>query len=571
MRPSTRLLIAGLAGFLVALPFATVPNVVEYALFDLRIALVSQVHAGDDASRETAVVVMDVASGQALGVAQGPEWRQFHPALIRTLTEAGARVIAFDAEFAAASQWDAELSAACLEAGNVVAGEINAGGTHPALAPGFAAIGELTFGAAGGRPRWIDLPSQPGARLPLCAAVVDLFSSPDIIRRGAGRMYVNFDFPIAAIPTFSYVDVLHAAEGRIADKDGTPLSVFQDRIVLIGKDMPWEGDRFVFPHTLGRAYPGVYGQVYATQTLLRSAPVRKTPVWVDLAVAAFSCALMASLLLLRHRLWRVLAVAAVPVGLLCASTVLLAQSHLWLGYAAVVAGLVGALTTHWVLRRLWLASHLRKAIGFRPELIERFRAESRRSGGTVQKPAAILCSDIRGYTRFVADNPPETAARVLAAYFGVMEKLVTARGGYINKYVGDEIIAVFGFPLAREDGERRAVEVALTMLAELEILKERWKREGSSGLSAIGIGIDSGTLTFAEVGGAAKTQFDIIGNPINGAARLQAFTKEIGKPLVVSAECHAALAGSDLADRFEALGPVAVRGQGDRALFAVRL
>jgi class 3 adenylate cyclase/CHASE2 domain-containing sensor protein len=570
MRPSTRVLLAGLAGLLVALPFATIPTAVEYPLFDLRMALVSQAHAADDASRETAIVLMDVASEQALGVAQGPEWRRFHPALIRTLVQAGARVIAFDAEFAAASPWDAELGAACREAGNVVAGEISPEGTLAALAPSFAAIGDLTFGAAGGSPRWIDLPSRPRARLPLSATVVDLYTSPDVVSRDAGRMYVNYDFPISAIPAFSYVDVLEAADGRLADGNGTPLSVFQDRIVLIGKDMPWEGDRFAYPHTPGRAYPGVYGQLYATQTLLRKSAVRKMPGWADLAVVAVTCAMTSFLLLIRNRLWRILAVSALPVALFALSTALLAQPHVWFGYAGVIASFAGVVATHWVLRRLWLSTHLRKAMGFRPELIERFRAESRRSGGMVQKHAAILCSDIRGYTRFVADHPPQTVARVLVAYVGAMEKAVTSRGGDVNKDVGDEIIAVFGFPLAPEEAERRAVEVALAMLAALERLKAVWKAEGSPGIGAIGIGIDAGTLTFAEVGGAAKTQFDIIGNPINGAARLQAFTKEIGKPLVISAECHAALTGPGLADHFEPVGQVSIRGQGERALFAVR-
>jgi len=88
----------------------------------------------------------------------------------------------------------------------------------------------------------------------------------------------------------------------------------------------------------------------------------------------------------------------------------------------------------------------------------------------------------------------------------------------VNKYVGDEVVAVFGFPLSGDRCEERAVAAARAMLQTMESLHRSWTERGMPSIRRIGIGLDRGSATFAEVGGRTKSQFDIIGNCINGAS-----------------------------------------------------
>ena len=99
--------------------------------------------------------------------------------------------------------------------------------------------------------------------------------------------------------------------------------------------------------------------------------------------------------------------------------------------------------------------------------------------------------------------------RVMSEYMAAMEGVVDCYGGYVNKYVGDEIVAVFGFPRNEKDTVNRAVRAALAMLEKLDRLKEKWVAEGLPPLEP-SANADEGAQTAADSaggsgGGAAGT------------------------------------------------------------------
>jgi adenylate cyclase len=220
--------------------------------------------------------------------------------------------------------------------------------------------------------------------------------------------------------------------------------------------------------------------------------------------------------------------------------------------------------------RMSLTASLSRAMGFDPRLIDAFRRESARQGGSVRKEVAILIADVRDYTRYVSRADPGTVSLVMGEYMSAMERCITAQGGYINKYVGDEVVAVFGFPLGGARCAERAVRAAVDMLNELGRLTAAWKERGIPAIERIGVGIDTGIVSFAEVGGRTRSQLDIIGDCINGASRIEHLTKDIGRSLLVSEEVFRGLESSDsLYGLFELAKSVTVRGQGERRVFAL--
>ena len=138
----------------------------------------------------------------------------------------------------------------------------------------------------------------------------------------------------------------------------------------------------------------------------------------------------------------------------------------------------------------------------------------------------------------------------------------------MNKYVGDEIVAVFGFPYDGDNCATRAVLAAVSMLAEFRKLLLRWSQRGAEPLPGMGIGIDAGLVSFAQIGGGKRSQFDIVGNAINGAARIQDQTKELARELLIAEEVYGEIAReSHVRDHFAPVSNVAIRGQGQRLLY----
>jgi class 3 adenylate cyclase len=272
----------------------------------------------------------------------------------------------------------------------------------------------------------------------------------------------------------------------------------------------------------------------------------------------------------RKRILRIVLISFLPIGAFVACLLSLSELDLWLGYAPIFISFWIVLFLHRTLSQVSLARSLRKAVGFDPRLIEAFRREGARTGGQVRKDVAILIADIRSYTRYVSRADPSIVSRVMAEYMQAMERCITVEGGYINKYVGDEIVAVFGFPLSADRCAERAVRAAISMLEGTARLVISWKSSNLPCFERIGIGIDAGSVVFAEVGGPTKSQFDIIGDCINGASRIENLTKDFEKGLLISEDANRALESVDsLAGSFELVKTVLVRGQGERRVFGL--
>jgi adenylate cyclase len=181
---------------------------------------------------------------------------------------------------------------------------------------------------------------------------------------------------------------------------------------------------------------------------------------------------------------------------------------------------------------------------------------------------AILIADVRDYTAWVSRTDPVKVTKVMSEYLAAMDRCTTASGGYINKYVGDQIVAVFGFPLDCTECAPRAVRAGLAMQKELGRLKDSWRERGMAGVERMGIGVDTGPATFTEMGGHTKSQFDIIGDCVNGASRIEHLTKELKRDFLISEETFRGLEEDErLSGSFTFVKKAAIRGQGTRRLY----
>jgi class 3 adenylate cyclase/CHASE2 domain-containing sensor protein len=548
----------------------------ERFFIDARFLLLSTFRSSAAESAEIAIIREDARSEASLGAPRGIAWRKLYPGMVATLRQAGASLIVFDKMFVGASpEADPGLAKAFREAGNVIAGEEAEVRTPEPLRSSLRSIADLRITLMAGVPRFIAIRADPHA-LPVLSALVA--EERHAARGGTAAwrprtpgFWINFREPAGHFRSFSFADVYNAADGRCADPERTPLSFFKDRIVLIGLDDPSSlNDRFPLPSTslLGVRYPGVWSHAFATETVLSGRPVTRAPRAADAAATLGFLLLLCLAMEVQNRAARGACIVLLPLAVFAASQVLLASADLWTGYAPLFVGFWVVLALNWINVRILLAARLRRAVGFDPALIEGFAEERQRAGGALRKDVAIVIADVRGYTHYVATTGPGTVTTVMTEYMDAMERCITAQGGYINKYVGDEIVAVFGYPLAAEESAARAVRAAEGMLRELAALVAAWENRGLPSIHAIGIGIDAGEVAFAEVGGRTKSQFDIIGDCINGASRIQTLTKELHHSLMISEEAYRRIEErDDIAGSFERLGSIPIRGQGERTLY----
>lgn len=150
-----------------------------------------------------------------------------------------------------------------------------------------------------------------------------------------------------------------------------------------------------------------------------------------------------------------------------------------------------------------------------------------------ERELAVLFSDIRSFTRFSEEKLPFDVVFVLNQYFRAMSTVVQSNGGYVDKYIGDGLMALFGLESDRETAARQAIESARAMSRELTRLNEDLSDELSEPLR-IGIGIHLGQVIVGEIGHGTAASLTAIGDTVNVASRLEAMTKEFASELVIS-------------------------------------
>jgi adenylate cyclase len=131
--------------------------------------------------------------------------------------------------------------------------------------------------------------------------------------------------------------------------------------------------------------------------------------------------------------------------------------------------------------------------------------------------ATILFSDVRDFTYFSETREPERIVGDLNEYFGIATEMILKYGGYVDKFMGDAVLGVFGVPVFHHDHAERAVKAAVAMQKEL---LERGKDNRNPFLSRIGIGISSGVVVSGNIGSQVKMEYTVIGDSVNVASRL---------------------------------------------------
>ncbi|HNR66581.1 MAG TPA: adenylate/guanylate cyclase domain-containing protein [bacterium] len=175
----------------------------------------------------------------------------------------------------------------------------------------------------------------------------------------------------------------------------------------------------------------------------------------------------------------------------------------------------------------------------------------------------MLFADIRNYSQTTKDMDPSTAVRMLNDYFNAVTPLVASHYGIVDKYVGDELVALFTQSTPSGSHAYNAVEAALALQAELKRLNREWELTGRP-IIQIGIGIHTGEVVLGQIGSYDRKDYTAIGANMNFASRLQS----IAGPgeIMISEATYVGLTGRAMARR---VGPYSIKGFGEIMAYRV--
>jgi adenylate cyclase len=330
---------------------------------------------------------------------------------------------------------------------------------------------------------------------------------------------------------------------------GAASGAFADKVVLIGGNSDSAGDFLTTPLPLGKAssgVPGVMIHAQAVNQFLRAALDGDPPViglalgwelvllavWTALATAAgyfcrsfggFAAALAGCLglmagvtaLLFFHQVWMASAAPGLAI-LLAAIGAKAYMAHVETASRTALMQLFSRHVSSGVAESLW-AQRDQFLAGNRP------RAQ--------KLTATVLFTDLKNYSSISEALPPDDLMQWINECLGALARHVDRNGGIVEKYIGDSIMALFGFPTPRTTEEAirqdaiNAVRCAWEMKTEMKRLNDVWQARG---LARVGlrIGIYTGELMAGTVGHEERHEYTVIGDSVNTASRLESVDKE---------------------------------------------
>ena len=323
-------------------------------------------------------------------------------------------------------------------------------------------------------------------------------------------------------------------------------SRIKGRAVVVASLLPTE-NRYRLPVSLAawergsRSEPGAVPHVQALRSLLSRGLIERVSEPLSLVLACFG-----ALLWFGRNGWIKLTVllgsgAAVVAG---------SAYAIWQGYYLHSGTLLAVVLMAFLARLAWESvRHYREKQLLRSAFAGHVSPQVMRAilGGSLQPDAdgerckvTILFADIRGFTARSENSTPEAMIALLNRYYAEASAAIHARGGAIDKFIGDGLMATFGVPQPLPAPERNALEAAQDMLVRIARLNTELAAEGLAPLE-IGIGIHSGEVLAGYVGSRKRRDFTVIGDPVNTASRLESMSKTAGYPVICSNEVATAV------------------------------
>ena len=344
-----------------------------------------------------------------------------------------------------------------------------------------------------------------------------------------GRMMISFRGPSGTFPRYSVADIM---AHRVLDAD------LKGKIVLVGMTAPGLGDRVTTP--IGADFPGVEVQADAIDNLLNGDVVHRSLVaegesrlaallmglaislavgWLGAAGAgAATIVLVSSFIFYAH--YR-LATDGVLIGVVLPISTAIAVFAIVTSYRYIIEG---------IERRRLRGAFVHYLA---PSLVDKLAADASalRLGGE-ERTITVMFADLTGFTVASTEMSPEALTLKVNSYFNYIVTPVDATGGYVERFLGDSVLAMWGAPLSDPKHAVSAIRAAIAIINNVDRAFEEDTARGVKGFT-IKVGINSGPAVVGNIGSKERYSYTAMGENVNLAARLESIPPLYGCSIIV--------------------------------------
>jgi len=382
----------------------------------------------------------------------------------------------------------------------------------------------------------------------------------------SGRVLINYAGREHTYPYISASDIL---------KDRLSAGRLRNKIILVGTSALATYDQKITP--LSTDTPGVEKNANVVSNIINNDFIRPSPGVVEMVVIIVTGIFLGLLLPKLRALASSLVAAGFIILYLTAGFSLLIFGNLWVNLLYPTLNMICIAVVQTGVRFFYeerQAKEIRRIFSsyVSPKIVRELieHPEKAKLGGE-RKIVTILFSDVIGFTSLSEKREPEDVVALLNEYFEEMTDIIFKWEGTLDKFVGDEIMVLWGAPIDQPDHAERAVQCALAMSKKLDEMRRDWAGRGVEGLDC-GIGINTGEVVIGNIGALGKKMdYTAIGDHVNLAARVEKLTRQYATRILVTENTY--LAARQMADNedrgrdgegpviFPELGAVRVKGK----------
>jgi len=556
----------------------------ELTTYDARFKLRGEINTEKDNIK---IVAIDDQS--FVGLNRGwPLSRNLFARAILNLAEAGAKLIILDIEFAepdySNSRADTALAAAIMRAGNViVSGKLAAEYTsndiyNSYLVPPIRLL--LVAGAKWGLINVIEdadgfirryllfekredkvyyplgiqaflhLRSRSNKKVIIENDGYFVAGNRRVPKKDFNSMLINYRGPAKSFPTYSFSSILDDVEFDLYGDEDTDIfeihkleGTFNNKIVFIGASAEVLQDNKLTPFFeykgIKRKMPGVEMHANALSTLLRGDFIVPQSAFLRvLLVFMLSFATMFITKWLKP-FRGMFAIIGVLLAYVIWSFYAFIHTLVWVQITAPITAIILSYFGNVVHQTL---TEQRERIRIK-KTWQHFMAKNvidnmLESGemptfGGERRQLTVLFSDIRGFTTYTEHHASQQVVHRLNEYLSSMVEIIFNNAGTLDKFVGDEIMALYGVPHPNKNHAEKACITALQMVNRLRALQNKWSQNNEEYFQ-IGIGINSGKMIVGNLGSSQLFDYTVIGDEVNLGARLEGANKQYGTTIIIS-------------------------------------
>ncbi len=350
-----------------------------------------------------------------------------------------------------------------------------------------------------------------------------------------GQMFINYS---GTFQTFRYVSFYDVFTRRV------PAEFFTDKIVLIGASAPGLED--IRPVPFQQAFPGVEIHANIIYNILNKDFIHRKSKLIDYLIVILLCLIIAIISSFGKMWISVPVLIIIATGFIYSTFYSFTNNNLWIENIRPIIGIVFSLVAvlgykyfSEVKDKKRIKSMFQNYLS--PSVVNKLLHDPNmlKLGGE-RKIATSFFSDIKSFTSLSENLRPEELVTYLNEYLSAMTDVVLKYNGYLDKYEGDAIVAVFGIPVEQRDHALRACFAAIDMQNRLVKLRKRWKKQGKP-LFETRIGINSGPMIAGNIGGANRFDYTAIGDSVNLASRLEGANKIYETSIMISEATFSAI------------------------------